>query len=660
MTPLVSRSRRCPSDRNGASGRWRLEHLDERVACGSAPSGAPAASPACRRRAGARPRRGPARRPGTGVSSHGARQSRMCCSGRTRSFGVELAAVPVVGARAHDGLRPRAARAVELALHEDVHPLPGHLGRHAEDGHDRSLGHPRGSRRAGQRSRARASWEPAILCVEARARWRSPSSRPSSRRSSRSAASPTSRRRCPRRCARSATRSPSSCRATPRSSSRGSSSRGASRRCASRWASAPFEATVFDGRLASQVDLVVVDVPGLFDRAGVYGERGEDYPDNALRFAALSRAAAELVRQRAATGRPVDVVHCNDWPTALVPTLPEGARRRDARARGDAHGAHHPQRRAPGRLPEGRAADARPGLGPLPRRRHRVLRRHQPAQAGHRDGRRRDDRQPHVRARDPDAGARREARRRARAPGASRWSASVNGVDYAVWNPGDRSRDRRPVRRRGLRQQGALQGRAPEGAGAAASTRARRSSRCVGRMVEQKGTDLVSGRRAQAAARRPTRSSSSPATATRALVVGGRGGGGEGRTGARRSRARRARRWCTASSPGPTSSSCRAGSSRAASCRCTRSATARCRSRTPPGGLVDTIVDCDAKLETGTGFLFDDADRRRAPRRDRAGHRRARRCRAGRASSGARCVSTAAGTVRASATSSSTGRYCSQ
>jgi starch synthase len=24
------------------------------------------------------------------------------------------------------------------------------------------------------------------------------------------------------------------------------------------------------------------------------------------------------------------------------------------------------------------------------------------------------------------------------------------------------------------------------------------------------------------------------------------------------------------------------------------------------GGLIDTIVDCDAKLETGTGFLFDE------------------------------------------------------
>jgi starch synthase len=81
-----------------------------------------------------------------------------------------------------------------------------------------------------------------------------------------------------------------------------------------------FESTVFDGRLASQVDLVVVDVPGLFDRPGVYGEHGNEYPDNAVRFAALSRAAAELVRERAALGRPVDVVHCNDWPTALIPT----------------------------------------------------------------------------------------------------------------------------------------------------------------------------------------------------------------------------------------------------------------------------------------------------------------------------------------------------
>jgi starch synthase len=79
------------------------------------------------------------------------------------------------------------------------------------------------------------------------------------------------------------------------------------------------EATVFDGRLASGVDLLVIDIPGQFDRPGVYGEEGTDYPDNASRFAAFSRAVAELVNQRAQTATPFSVVHVHDWPTALVP-----------------------------------------------------------------------------------------------------------------------------------------------------------------------------------------------------------------------------------------------------------------------------------------------------------------------------------------------------
>ena len=78
------------------------------------------------------------------------------------------------------------------------------------------------------------------------------------------------------------------------------------------------DVTVFDARLPTQVDLVLIDAPGLHDRKGVYGE-GEDYPDNAVRFAVLSRAAAEIAKQRAASGAPFDVVHCHDWPTALVP-----------------------------------------------------------------------------------------------------------------------------------------------------------------------------------------------------------------------------------------------------------------------------------------------------------------------------------------------------
>ncbi|MFO0739857.1 MAG: glycogen synthase GlgA [Labilithrix sp.] len=76
--------------------------------------------------------------------------------------------------------------------------------------------------------------------------------------------------------------------------------------------------TVYDGRLSSQVELTLVEVPGLFDRPGIYGEKGEDYADNAVRFAVLARAAAELAKQKAADGTPFDVVHANDWATAMV------------------------------------------------------------------------------------------------------------------------------------------------------------------------------------------------------------------------------------------------------------------------------------------------------------------------------------------------------
>ena len=76
--------------------------------------------------------------------------------------------------------------------------------------------------------------------------------------------------------------------------------------------------TVYDGRLSSQVELTLIEAPGLFDRAGVYGEKGEDYKDNAMRFAVLARAAAELAKQKAADGTPYDVVHANDWATGLV------------------------------------------------------------------------------------------------------------------------------------------------------------------------------------------------------------------------------------------------------------------------------------------------------------------------------------------------------
>jgi starch synthase len=60
-----------------------------------------------------------------------------------------------------------------------------------------------------------------------------------------------------------------------------------------------------------------VDHPGAFDRAGIYGEGGEDYPDNHLRFALFTRAVLEALPTIAPEGHVV--LHPHDWHTALAP-----------------------------------------------------------------------------------------------------------------------------------------------------------------------------------------------------------------------------------------------------------------------------------------------------------------------------------------------------
>lgn len=79
--------------------------------------------------------------------------------------------------------------------------------------------------------------------------------------------------------------------------------------------------TVEEGRLVSGpqsggLRTWFVSVPELFDRDGLYGTEGADYPDNLLRFAAFVRAA--LLAARELEWMP-DVVHCHDWQTGLAP-----------------------------------------------------------------------------------------------------------------------------------------------------------------------------------------------------------------------------------------------------------------------------------------------------------------------------------------------------
>lgn len=60
-----------------------------------------------------------------------------------------------------------------------------------------------------------------------------------------------------------------------------------------------------------------VDHPGAFDREGIYGEGGGDYPDNHLRFALFSRAVLEALPRVAPEG--YIVLHPHDWHAALAP-----------------------------------------------------------------------------------------------------------------------------------------------------------------------------------------------------------------------------------------------------------------------------------------------------------------------------------------------------
>lgn len=86
------------------------------------------------------------------------------------------------------------------------------------------------------------------------------------------------------------------------------------------------EVNVLDAQLASGAELVLFDLPGLFDRPSIYGAAGADHVDNAQRFSVFARAVAALVEQRAEQGKAVEVVHAHDAVACLVPLALRGQR----------------------------------------------------------------------------------------------------------------------------------------------------------------------------------------------------------------------------------------------------------------------------------------------------------------------------------------------
>lgn len=71
---------------------------------------------------------------------------------------------------------------------------------------------------------------------------------------------------------------------------------------------------------AAGLDLLVLDAPHLYQRPGspYLGPDGRDWPDNPIRFAALSRVAADIGTGAVLDYRP-DILHAHDWQAGLAP-----------------------------------------------------------------------------------------------------------------------------------------------------------------------------------------------------------------------------------------------------------------------------------------------------------------------------------------------------
>ncbi|HEB55114.1 MAG TPA: glycogen synthase GlgA [Gammaproteobacteria bacterium] len=90
---------------------------------------------------------------------------------------------------------------------------------------------------------------------------------------------------------------------------------------------------LLQGRLpGSRVITWLIDCAAFFDRPGnpYMNEQGLAWPDNAERFALFSKAIAHVAMDRIELDWQAELVHCNDWQTALVPALLDQESRRPA------------------------------------------------------------------------------------------------------------------------------------------------------------------------------------------------------------------------------------------------------------------------------------------------------------------------------------------
>ena len=80
----------------------------------------------------------------------------------------------------------------------------------------------------------------------------------------------------------------------------------------------PQVAVVRKATTPTGLSVVFIHNQELFGRAGLYGDDAGDYPDNFTRFLFFQRAALQFIARK---GLRFDIVHANDWQTALFPLL---------------------------------------------------------------------------------------------------------------------------------------------------------------------------------------------------------------------------------------------------------------------------------------------------------------------------------------------------
>ena len=203
--------------------------------------------------------------------------------------------------------------------------------------------------------------------------------------------------------------------------------------------------------------VVFVDAPQYFNRSALYGENGQDYPDNARRFAVFSRAVLDGISRLIAG--PV-LVHAHDWHASARADVHAHLRGAARALRRHAHRALGAQRRLPGALPREHAQRLRHPVRGVQLAHGGVVRPHQLSQDRARLRRRRGHGEPGARA---ASCARRAAASGCTPPSsglATASSASLNGIDQHVWDPATDDQITANYTREDTVGQGAVQGRA--------------------------------------------------------------------------------------------------------------------------------------------------------------------------------------------------------